>query len=968
MAIGPKVWPGSYGLRDQIVGLDGRVSSIELLSGNVPTDGQKAALAGSSGTPSATNRYLTENDPILSERYHTITVAPTGEYTSIKSAIDSVTASALDQYAIYVAPGVYFEQPFTLKPYVSLIGKGGHGHSVVVATLDNYDNFITGSHSSGITDIDIVGPTGNGCAAIVYNDINPTPFRVDNSIILDGYYGITCNTVSGNLQVTEVSTNNSNPMQTFLQINSGTVLATNCIIPYGVVCRNGFEVQGDDSVLYLTDSLYGAGGTNGIFVDNGAFVVLISCAFTLGTNAIHIGPTSIDTEAYLASCFIFEDVFTWDILSDTDTCIISVSGGFLRRDLISVPEGTRFVASFVDDNHTLDYGNVVRGEIWCGPISATIPLVSYTKANGNTGVVQGGEVTRVSGLTVNISEGYGFINDGRLLSRLVWPSTNLTLDPNMPIAFVICDVNGVFSASPFVTSPYNSISFAVASTDGGNVTILGSRHAILAQPTPASFIYARDVVGPISVSGTAVTKYGSPSLQISVDAGSYYIYNVPKTADAHSPITFTYWNRTASGGWMATPGQTAINPDGYDAYNFIGSGTIQLVPSGKFKRDLVYLTSNDGGTEYHVVYGQQVYDSAILALNNPNPPNVFNNVALRLAGIIVQRGAIDITTIDDQRPKLGQLAAAGTIITDHGSLSGLADNDHQQYQLRAEKNLANGFCGLNAMTQVATAQLPFTSTPPLPVERSLASVGTTNEIAKSDHKHDISTAAPSPLAIGNTTDEGVATSLARSDHQHALLAGSPVAVSTDNATGSASTFSRSDHVHSGLTRGAGDFTTFTQKTIPVSADVLLMEDSAAGQVKVYATLGNILSMFGRDFTNAASEGASTTTNAAFQTKLTLTTAALAGTYRVGCHAELAVIVGGTGSRDVSARLYNSTDAVELCFIQGRLTTLTTDRQQLDGFQYVVFTGTPKTFLIQFASPTGGTVSITRARIEIWRVS
>lgn len=1074
MALGPKIWPGSYGLRDQITSLDNSVTNLNdqvasidgdisdltnqvvyldgytsnlsnqvayldgyvsnldtrtnILELNSPTSDQKAALVGSFGTPSATNRYVTEEDVQL-ERYHTITVSPVGTYTSVKSAIDSITASELDQYAIYVAPGVYFEQPFNMKPYVSVIGKGGHGHSVILATLDDYNNFITGSEYSGLTDVDIIGPVGNGCSAILYEDLGSVPFRIDNCIILDGYYGITCNTISGNLQITDISTSNIHHMNTFLRLNSGSVLATNCVVSGTSVCNNGFTIVGANSTLYLTDSIYEAGGRNGVFIDDGAFAVLNSCAFTAGTYGVHIGPTGLNTEIYIGSCFFLEEEFTWNLLADTNTCIVSVSGGFIRRDLISIPEGTRFVASFVDDNHTADSGNVVRGELWCGPIAATIPLVSYTKANGNTGVVIGGEVTRVSGLTVNISDGYGFINNGQIIERVSWPSTNLTLDPNMSTAFIICDIDAVFSASSFVTSPYNSISFAVAATDATNVTILGSRCALLEQPTPSSFIYARDVVGPISVSGTAATKHSSPSLQMDVDAGSFYIYNIPKTADAHAPITFTYWNRNVSGGWTATLGQTAINPDGYDAYNYTGAGTVQPVPSGKFKRDLLYLTTNGAGTEYHIVYGQQIFDSANAAISNPNPPTSFNNIALRLAGIVVQQGASDIATVADQRPRLGQLAAAGTTITDHGSLTGLADNDHLQYQLRSEKNLANGFCGLNANTQVATAQLPFTSTPPVPVTKSLAVTGTLNEIAKSDHKHDISTASPAALSVGNTANEGVATSLARSDHQHAVSAGAPVSVSTANAigsaatfshsdhvhavptdvpvnvdlanaagsastfsksdhvhavpvatpvsvsianaSGSASTFSRSDHVHAGLTRGAADFTTFTQKTTPLAADTLLIEDSASGQAKAYATLGNVISVldpFGRDFTNGASEGASTTNNAAFQTKLTVTTGALTGVYRVGCHAELTVTVGGPGSRDVSARLYNSTDATELCAVRVRLTTLNTDVQGFNGFQFVTFTGAAKTFLIQYASPSGATVSISRARIEIWRVS
>ena len=44
-------------------------------------------------------------------------------------------------------------------------------------------------------------------------------------------------------------------------------------------------------------------------------------------------------------------------------------------------------------------------------------------------------------------------------------------------------------------------------------------------------------------------------------------------------------------------------------------------------------------------------------------------------------------------------------IHDHGNLTGLADDDHVQYQLRTEKAAANGYASLGASSRVPTAQL-----------------------------------------------------------------------------------------------------------------------------------------------------------------------------------------------------------------------------------------------------------------------
>lgn len=44
-------------------------------------------------------------------------------------------------------------------------------------------------------------------------------------------------------------------------------------------------------------------------------------------------------------------------------------------------------------------------------------------------------------------------------------------------------------------------------------------------------------------------------------------------------------------------------------------------------------------------------------------------------------------------------------VTDHGALTGLADDDHTQYQLESEKAAANGYASLDANTRVPSAQL-----------------------------------------------------------------------------------------------------------------------------------------------------------------------------------------------------------------------------------------------------------------------
>lgn len=97
-----------------------------------------------------------------------------------------------------------------------------------------------------------------------------------------------------------------------------------------------------------------------------------------------------------------------------------------------------------------------------------------------------------------------------------------------------------------------------------------------------------------------------------------------------------------------------------------------------------------------------------------------------------------------------------------------------------------------------TAAVALSAVAPVNVTKSAAAVGVATTAARSDHKHDVTTAVVGAVAIGDAAAEGSATSVARSDHTHSVASGSPVDVALGNASGSASTFARSDHRHNSL--------------------------------------------------------------------------------------------------------------------------------------------------------------------------
>lgn len=145
-------------------------------------------------------------------------------------------------------------------------------------------------------------------------------------------------------------------------------------------------------------------------------------------------------------------------------------------------------------------------------------------------------------------------------------------------------------------------------------------------------------------------------------------------------------------------------------------------------------------------------------------------------------------------------------------------------------------------------------------------------------------------------------------------------------------------------------------------------NTTSKHLKIYDGTGDrvIVDVFGNDYESASSSGESSTSSSSFQDKLSHTTASLTGTYRVGWHS---VVRAGTADTTGEVRLYNSTDTAVVGALQAYFPSSTTERIQVGGFAEVVFSGSAKTFKVQWRDQAGGnTQYIEDARIELWRVS
>ncbi len=157
---------------------------------------------------------------------HIITVAKQGgDFTSVKDAMDFITPSVYEGFVIEIGPGIFVEDPFVAKPYVTVIGSGLL--STILVSSNPTATFITTTFNTTFRGVSITGASGVGgvgvyCAGsstigsitIVESEFAncETPIKVDN--VQSGHYAI--------LLITDVVFNSGgNNFKTGLYLRSG---------------------------------------------------------------------------------------------------------------------------------------------------------------------------------------------------------------------------------------------------------------------------------------------------------------------------------------------------------------------------------------------------------------------------------------------------------------------------------------------------------------------------------------------------------------------------------------------------------------------------------------------------------------------------------------------------------------------------------------------------------------------------
>ena len=449
-----------------------------------------------------------------------------------------------------------------------------------------------------------------------------------------------------------------------------------------------------------------------------------------------------------------------------DRVVISNGSGKIASSSVTAPE-LGFVSGVTSSIQTqLDSkANNVDTEL-VGTINwaknNTDPLVDISDLVALTptmGLIEGGQLTINSGRVLNVAAtiGYAVSSDSyptHQIVRIDQASTTLTLPANADV-YIYYTAGGVLSSN--VTNPgsISNILLGRVVTDDFDITYIEDSEIYAHHWSNYTDIMLREAFGAIFSTGGIITENVTTPLNLDINNGTYFYSEHKLTLAGTTALSFTAYYKNGTGGYTAQSPATLVSNSLWDD----GSGTLASISSGYFAKHLVLgIKQQDGTQSFLLIYADSQWSSAAQAKAAPLPatPEFVKNTFVRLASIVVEEGVSGIDTIIDERPRVGfsPSAVTSTVITNHGDLSGLANDDHLQYILGNGSRAMSGDLSLggNDITNVLTLN------------------GVVVDAHASRHQPGGADAIPTATAISiaSANAEGSSTSLARADHAHKI--------------------------------------------------------------------------------------------------------------------------------------------------------------------------------------------------------
>ncbi|RYD61944.1 MAG: hypothetical protein EOP83_15850, partial [Verrucomicrobiaceae bacterium] len=608
-----------------------------------------------------------------------------GEYASIAAALDSITdASLSNPWTIEVGPGAYYEPTLVMKQFVTIQGASQETTIIYPATATQH--LLQAADISAIKDCLLTGVAA-GYAAI---------YCALPGAALFGAFHV--NNVRFGANATHVLVNQDSG--TF-----GTVVLTDIDIGYNGSFDRGFVTQGlgqsriniramasngttipETSVLFKADGPLATivcSGTTvrcttrggiGVWVRNGGSIRMV------GTSLLNFAKGFWAENAGAAPTINADGINLQNNLQDL---LIEHPGtmghysGSAARSKVSIDPACPITIIYTDPEAS---GTTMVGPIYVGKDNnSTVNVTDLISQGSPMGIISGGVIANATGLSVTVSGGYGYVDNGGddapgTLTRFDWPSLTYALPANQSNYLYITHT-GVLTASTAVPAPLAAAVLGRVTTETNSVAFIENIPTQGRHPSNYLNRMLRQAVGPIFQNGGVVSN-GTSARTLNVSSGTYWFGGTGISMAGGSPISFRDYTHT-SGAWTYTT-TTVVDNTSYDN----GTNAVAL-SAGYYVKHALFTVGSGVNEKYMLVRGQTQYASLVLAeaAPAPLPPPSFGNSMALISLIVMQQGTNAVIEFFDSRPSVGfktpTLSAAAT----HANLLGLSADDHQQYLL-----------------------------------------------------------------------------------------------------------------------------------------------------------------------------------------------------------------------------------------------------------------------------------------------
>lgn len=678
-----------------------------------------------------------------------------GQYGSIAAACEAVilNATALNPWEILVAPGTYVEPEIHVPPYVHITGLEEYGVIVRAATA-NQHVFVMDSGSS--LNFMVVAGAGLNFVGIQIKDIQEsfvvchkvgvydcdTGINIESSTANTTAYLEYCDT-NGSLD-TGISITSANGFSTYANVENTYVFGVVTNPTYGIFV-SGVDTT-VDMVTFGATGILGSGIGTALHIQDGASVFAKTGAIFGWNIGILIPAIGESTSFNFLSGSIGGNVSLDLQVLHPDS--IGIFNGTARSDLVDTSLAPKFTLSYSDQ---LENRYIQTGDFFLGPTGDTITNVSALIIDTPpTGLLEGGVMTS-SGLTVNVTEGSGYIRKNDLMTKLNWGPLSIAI-PASTQPYLYIDNNGVLQQAASIPSYITNIVLGRAAANATEVYSIGKGSVDIKNYGNKVEDYLRDTIGPIFVSGSIVSENGTTPRAFDVSSGNWYYGTQHRFPSAKIAPTMSIPIHTA--GVLSITTSNLVPNTSYD------NGT-DLIPlaAGTFTKHALYQLSDGIYQTYILAYGQAQYPTEDEAIGAPLPFPYFDpGPTPTIAAFVVQQGVNSLPVILDQRPLFGGGGGGGGTSGSsvHGDLLGLDADDHTQYLL------VDGTRSMGGNLNMGTF--------------NLTNVGTVNGVTVQAHASRHLPSGADPLATGvavglnpsSTNTEGIANTLARSDHTHQI--------------------------------------------------------------------------------------------------------------------------------------------------------------------------------------------------------